>query len=255
MRFTYNPNTIRKLRMDAPFPDTMMPDIEHFFKHIDPKLESGRNLYEEVFETGHFFPLQRRHELEKMIALARTRNPRVIMEIGTCNGGSLYHWCKCLSPKRAIAIEIRGTPYRSLFEKAFPNIQFLWIEDSSYSEETIDIVQNWLRNDCIDVLFIDGDKCFFKKDFESYEFDLDHNNGLVFFHDIVDDLPMQQSFKEVASLFPTNQSTTIIDFTDGVQAQSEVLSGYKPKNSYWQFQQHWKCTSMGVGVISLGKDL
>ena len=104
--------------MDAPFSVDMMPRITKFFE-TESSREPGQDIYEEVFKTDTFFPLQRKKELVKMLNVARGYNPKVIYEIGTCDGGGLYHWCKSVvGVERVIASEIRGTPYQHEFEKA-----------------------------------------------------------------------------------------------------------------------------------------
>ena len=56
--------------MDAPFPAGMMPCIEQFFREVHPNLKPGQDMYPEVFDTTHFFPLQRQRELARMMQIA-----------------------------------------------------------------------------------------------------------------------------------------------------------------------------------------
>ena len=53
-----------------------------------------------------------------MLAIANKYSPTTIYEIGADKGGGLYHWCmSCPTVKHVIACEIRGLPYKELFEK------------------------------------------------------------------------------------------------------------------------------------------
>ena len=64
--------------MDAPYPPALMPCISQFFLE-ENKRESGLDLYDDVFNTDLFFPLQRQRELKYMIQSARTVNPVTVM--------------------------------------------------------------------------------------------------------------------------------------------------------------------------------
>jgi uncharacterized protein YlaN (UPF0358 family) len=63
--------------MDAPFPDGMLECIDKFFKDDHLRLP-GEDIYNEVFDTDLFFPLQRKQELIQMIRIARRYSPRVV---------------------------------------------------------------------------------------------------------------------------------------------------------------------------------
>lgn len=233
--------------MDEPFPAQMMPDIERFFESEHTR-EPGLDLYPDVFDAGLFFPLQRPEELRKMIQIARTRNPQVIYEIGADKGGGLYHWCKCFPDvKRVIACEIRGTPYRYLFEKAFPHIDFLWLEASSYDPDTVSTIDKWLGKDLIDILFIDGDKSWFDKDFDTMQPYMKHN-GIVFMHDIQDRPPVE-AFESVIKR--GYLSERVIDKSDTHASLERQKAGIPPSSLHEGWLRHWKGASCGVGVIYL----
>jgi predicted O-methyltransferase YrrM len=238
--------------MDAPFPAGLMDEIERFFKGEDERMP-GLDLYQDVFDSPLFFPLQRRHEMAKMMAAAREIEPTAVMEIGSDKGGSLYHWCKCLpSVKNVIACEVRGTPYAELFEHAFPHVDFLWLPMSSYDHEVVRTVGGWLGKVKIDCLFIDGDKGAFLRDFDAYR-SLVSDDGLVFMHDIVDDIQCSQDYDEVRRR--GYGGFKIVDMTDGEEGERQRERGEKPATAYWGFIQYWQRSSMGVGVVEMKKGL
>jgi hypothetical protein len=289
---------------DAPFPTGMLPDIEKFFRETHPKLTPGQDWYPEVFATELFFPLQRPRELAEMIRVARKANssvcpncekwgpsskhiapcqrcqgtktvggPVTVMEIGADKGGSLYHWCQCLpTVHNVIACEIRGTPYRHEFERAFPKIKFCWTLASKTDHGE---VLHWLKakakkigaeiteqiggmtiadvnslpaREPIDVLFIDGDKLGMLKDFDAYLPLMRKPGGIVFMHDISDDHPAE-AFK--ALIRRGYKVDTIIDRSEGIDAASRADRGEAPRNTHDGWLMHWRGRSCGVGVIRL----
>ena len=232
--------------MDGPFPEGMMASIEQFLS-TDAERKRGDDLYPEVFTTPSFFPLQRKRELAQMIQEARKISPRVVYEIGADKGGGLYHWIKCLpTVQRVIACEIRGTPYSALFEKAFPEIDFLWTPDPSYTPKTIKKVMNWLGNDRLDCLFIDGDKSGFLLDYYAYESML-NRPCKVFMHDVTD-APPKEAFIEARE---RGSSWKIIsDTTDSKEAMAREMNGVPVSDAYEGWLRHWKGRSCTVGVIN-----
>jgi predicted O-methyltransferase YrrM len=181
---------------------------------------------------------------------ARSYNPTTVFEIGSDKGGGLYHWCQCLpSVKQVIACEIRGTPYRDLFETHFPHIKFLWLDGvSSYSLETINQVDNWLAGDDIDCLFIDGDKGAFEKDFDVYLPYMAKEKSVVFMHDINDQVPNDQYQSVRERGFP---GETFIDTLDSLEAVNREELGLPIANSHEAWLRYWKGDSCGVGTIYL----
>lgn len=223
--------------MDADFPKDLLPSIEKFFSE-DTEPE-GLDLYPNVFKEA-FFPLQRQTELKHMITVARKHKPKVIYEIGADKGGSLYHWCKCLLPTHMIACEIRGTPYKHLFEKHFTNIHFTWIEGPST------IINPLIELPPIDILFIDGDKGAFETDFYNC---LPYMNrpAYAFMHDVQDEQP-RAGFNAVAPHFKTG---IFVNIDDTKVALGKEALGLPPENPHEGWLRHWRGKSCGVGIISL----
>lgn len=231
--------------MDADFPAEMMPEIEAFLAE-DYKRPRGRDIYDEVFETGLFFPLQRKRELIKMIDLAREVDPpRTVMEIGADKGGGFYHWCKCFTTvHRAICNEIRGTPYAAAFEAAFEEIEFCWAPGSSRDPANIAKIRDFLDGTAIDVLFIDGDKDGMLKDFDTY-LPMMKKGGLVLLHDVRDPGPA----KAFAALSKRYKTRHILDISEVEEALERAARGVPAANAHEGWLRYWQGASCSVGVI------
>lgn len=233
--------------MDAPFPDGFMEHVYAFLKE-DHKRPDGKDIYPEVFSNPLMFPLQRQTELMKMIQMARTANPKTIMEIGSDKAGSLYHWCKCFpNVKNVIACEIRGTPYADAFEEAFIGINFLWIPGSSYNRINSGRVTHFLLDvgAKIDVLFIDGDKGALEADFHTY-LPMMSPKGIIFVHDITDTIP-GTAYKVLCSR--GYQHHEIIDVSDTGRSIEMAEAGIPPTSPHDGWLRHWNGASCGVGCI------
>lgn len=169
--------------------------------------------------AGVAFPLQRRRELTAMVELIAEKRPFSYMEIGADKGGTLFHVLMgCPTVKVAVAVEPRGCPYRELFEAAFPRVLFTWHE--CRSEE--------VGPQRVEALFIDGDKCRFKQDFERFP------AQLALFHDVCDS-PMREAFHACGG------SEVIRDVTEAFEPIPDTPHG--------GWLKHWRDTSCTVGVI------
>lgn len=267
---------------DAPFPPDMMPCIQQFFRDIHPRLRPGQGVYDEVFATELFFPLQRKREMAAMLAACArvgppckrcdgkgsyyeqsevgqhynhfkcetcaslgTRGPRTVMEIGADKGGSLYHWCMLPSVTHVIACEIRGTPYAAEFERAFPHIQFYWVPRGSVA--AAQDVFHWLQKDglYLDVLFIDGDKIHMLKDFDAYRAMMSEG-GVVFLHDIFDTGGPRDAWAELR-----RRGLKCSEIRDISEYKELAAEGRDPRTAWERWLLHWKGRSCGVGVVQL----
>lgn len=231
--------------MDAPMPPQVGPAWDRFME-LNRDLESGRDVYPEIFENGWLFPLQRMRETAKMIAMARTIYPKTVMEIGSDKGGSFFHWVKGLRPSKAIAIEIRGIPFAESFRTAFPKTEFYFAGGaSSYEPAQVRAVRMFLDEEKIDCLFIDGDKSAVDKDFAAY-LPMMRNGGLVFIHDIVDDIEPRRVFNRLKAQYKTQQ---IVDTSEYDAIEARELEGLTIATAYEGWFRVWKRTSCGVGVV------
>lgn len=239
--------------MDAPFPDGMVEEIGDILKQ-GPDIPNEQDVYPHIFESGMFMPLQRKREMQQMVRLAKSVPHSTVMEVGADKGGSVYTWVKALQPERMIACEIRGTPYAQVFERAFPRTTFCWMGGSSYDPSVVSRITSWLRGHTIDILFLDGDKLAFDRDFAAY-ISLVTPGGYVFMHDIVPDLdPVpRQAFLWASTRPEVEQAIEIVDFSEHQELAQQDLQGPLVGGPYNDWLRYWGPHSCGVGVLRIKK--
>ncbi len=141
-------------------------------------------------------PMQARAEIRELLELLKAEPPRVVLEIGTAHGGTLFLWSRVASPDAFLAsVDLPhgrfggGYPvwkaplYRS-FGGAGQHIEL--VRADSHAEQTRDRVRTLLRGRPVDFLFIDGDHSYdgVARDFDLYV-PLVRPGGIVALHDVV----------------------------------------------------------------------
>lgn len=227
----------------------MLQDIK-WVLHVGEQRPYGLDVYDEVFDSPTFFPLQRKKELAWMMQQARKLKPRTVMEIGTDKGGGLFHWIKSLpTVTNVIACEIRGTPYSSLFEQSFPETKFLWMPHCSRTPDLRRTIRKSFGG--IDCLFIDGEKARFEDDFDHY-LPLMMPGGLVFMHDVTDPSP-GEAFRRVKEK-TRFECATYVNTEDSQRAVREFKEGTPDDTIYEGWLRHWNGRSCGVGLIKIPEE-
>jgi len=146
--------------------------------------------------AGSIRPLQVKNEILELLKIVGRMKPRVILEIGTANGGTLFLFSRVASENATIiSIDFpdrrfgggypkwRGILYRAF---ALPGQRIYLLRADSHNRETLEQVKRILDGNGIDFLFIDGDHTYegVKKDFEFYS-PLVKKGGIIALHDIV----------------------------------------------------------------------
>lgn len=146
--------------------------------------------------AGLIKPMQIREEIYELLSILLKIRPKVVLEIGTANGGTLFLFSRIASEDATlISIDLPkgkfggGYPlwkipiYKSF---ALPNQKIHLIRADSHSYSTLETVKSILNRKKVDFLFIDGDHTYHgvKKDFEMYS-PLVRKGGIIAFHDIV----------------------------------------------------------------------
>ncbi|MDJ1185076.1 class I SAM-dependent methyltransferase [Roseofilum casamattae] len=140
--------------------------------------------------------LQDDGELAGLIDWASKQQPKVVMEIGTAQGGTLLAWCR-IAKELVISVDLEDGIHGGGY---FPQKQRLYkelatgrdgvrvelIQDDSQKDETRKQVEKILAGRKIDILFIDGDHRLegVTRDFELWS-PLVKPGGHVVFHDII----------------------------------------------------------------------
>jgi cephalosporin hydroxylase len=134
--------------------------------------------------------LQRSFELMTLARRVRQLRPRVIVEIGTHLGGTLFCWSKLAAPDAVlISVDLPAGPGADAFEGFLSDGQrLICVRADSSAPETLAEVRAHLQGQPIDFLFIDGDHRYeaVRADFERYGA-LVRAGGLIALHDIVAD--------------------------------------------------------------------
>ena len=138
-------------------------------------------------------------EIENLQLTIARHEPKVVVEIGTANGGTLSRWLELPSVKTVISVDYpigihggQGFEERTyvisdaLEQANLYNKKFYAVNGNSKDSYLIDRVEELLNGQKIDFLFIDGDHTYegVKGDFELYEKFL-APTALVGFHDII----------------------------------------------------------------------
>ncbi len=149
-----------------------------------------------IFSNSCMKIQQSREEFEKLIKIYRKLNPRLIMEIGTYKGGSLYIFSRQARKLQMIGVDFPvgwtnfkkiKTILKFLIVKSIPkkNQKLNLLIKDSHDKETFQKVKKILRGGQLDFLHIDADHSYegVKKDFELYS-NLVREGGIIALHDV-----------------------------------------------------------------------
>jgi len=141
------------------------------------------------------FAMQLRSEISRFLERARALEPRVVVEIGTASGGTLYLLTRVAHPEALIvSIDLpsgrfgggygwwRRPLYRS-FARAGQRVELLRAD--SHDPRTAARLRALLGGRAVDLLFLDGDHAYagVRHDFETYA-PLVRPGGLIALHDV-----------------------------------------------------------------------
>ena len=144
--------------------------------------------------TGIIRPWQVRWEISELLKILEKHKPKVVLEIGTADGGTLFLWTR-IADDDALVMSIDlpwrsggYPPWRIPLYKAFARgkQRIHLIKADSHDPATFRKVKEILGGKKIDFLFMDGDDRYegVKKDFETYA-PLVRDGGIIAFHDII----------------------------------------------------------------------
>jgi predicted O-methyltransferase YrrM len=159
-------------------------------------------------------PLQVKQELVELLRFVKRLKPRIILEIGTARGGTLFSFMKVIPQDgMAISVDLPGgefgggyTAWRTLFYKSFATRgqRVFLIRGDSHSPITFSRIKKILNKRKVDFLFIDGDHSYegVARDFEMYR-QLVSPGGIIALHDILPHRPFYyaDSLAEVDKLW------------------------------------------------------
>lgn len=135
-------------------------------------------------------PFQVHSEIAALFQTVRDLKPRVIGEIGSDMGGTLFLWSRILPPDGMILSVDLPRLYRKSLNRFFtgffePSQTVAFVREDSHSPGCIARVRALLAGRPFDFLFIDGDHSYegVKKDFFLFQ-PLVRPGGIIAFHDI-----------------------------------------------------------------------
>jgi len=161
------------------------------FGSVEELVDFSFNCFHELIR-----PMQIREEIIELLKILSKRKPKVILEIRTANGGTLFLFSRVVSEDATIiSVDLPGGRFGSGYPdwkvplyKAFalPTQDIHLIRANSHDPETLETIKEILNGRKVDFLFIDGDHSYegVKADFKMYS-PLVNNGGLIAFHDIV----------------------------------------------------------------------
>jgi predicted O-methyltransferase YrrM len=160
------------------------------------------NLYFKVFQNvplnyvgWSISPLQIRAEMETLLTKLTERKIRVMLEIGTAQGGTLYLFTRILnSDAEIVSLDLPDgdfvgsyPSYKKAFYASFArdNQRIFLVKANSHEKSSLETVKSILEGKKLDFLFIDGDHSYegVQADFKMYG-PLVREGGLIAFHDI-----------------------------------------------------------------------
>jgi len=160
--------------------------------HIEVNLRDSKTLDDILkitFNSTFIRPVQIMYEIKNLLLILDKAKPKVILEIGTARGGTLFLFSN-IADEEATLISVdlyQSIGKRILFRYIRKEKQKIFlIQGDSHSIETLRKIEAILRDNKVDFLFIDGDHSYegVKKDFEMYS-PLVKKGGIIAFHDIV----------------------------------------------------------------------
>jgi cephalosporin hydroxylase len=158
---------------------------------IIKELKMLDNILKVTFNLIITRPWQIMEEIKNLLLILDKVKPKVILEIGTAGGGTLFLFSN-IAYEEAILISVdlyQTIEKRILFRYIKKEKQKIFlIQGDSHSIETLRKIEEILKGRKVDFLFIDGDHSYegVKKDFEMYS-PLVRKGGIIAFHDIIPD--------------------------------------------------------------------
>lgn len=177
----------------------LAPVIAYRFHVVSGELKSIGDVVD--FSFGFSFlgvsvnPAQVRDEIYGLCKLIYDIKPKVILEIGTANGGTLFLWSRVANDDAIIiSIDLSGGRFGGgypewripLYESFVIHKQKIHlVREDSHTLATLNIIKKILEGRKLDFLFIDGDHTYngVKTDFEMYG-RLVRKGGIIAFHDV-----------------------------------------------------------------------
>jgi len=170
-----------------------LADFHSTSRSLDEIVDKGMNLGTSGLYRVN--SVQRRSEILSLVQRVNALEPKMILEIGTCNGGTLFMWANIAS-QLVVTCDLFKNDYRSELYAHFPSpksdCRVMALTGNSHDPDFKRRVFEKFGDNKIDYLFIDGDHSEqgVRSDFFDYK-DLVRPGGIVAFHDILESQPVE----------------------------------------------------------------
>ncbi|HUL01246.1 MAG TPA: class I SAM-dependent methyltransferase [Nitrospirota bacterium] len=175
------------------------------FKRLKEYHSQPRTLEDTVYWAMNFggrgyykvYTIQKPSEILALAKAVQAIKPKVILEIGTARGGTLFIWSQIASDE-VISCDIDDLSIQSKILKAFPPPNSMCrvslLTGNSHDAEFKKRIVNRLGGRKVDFLFIDGDhtEAGVTADYNDYK-DFVGPGGIIAFHDIVKEQPLESN--------------------------------------------------------------
>jgi predicted O-methyltransferase YrrM len=167
------------------------------------------------------------------------QTPKRILEIGTGRAGSTYFLTK-VGGEGSLVVTVDSEPlakeYVGLYPR-YPRQRIHSVTGKSHDSETVNMVKNILRDEPLDILYIDGDHSYdgVKMDFEIYK-RFCNEKTIICFHDIIPDHGTSRGIQTEA-------------YTGGVY---KFWAELKENRKYTEFVNSPDQDGFGIGVLLPG---
>jgi len=208
--------------------------------HIKVNLRNSKkldNILKITFNSNFIRPIQIREEIKNLLLILDKVKPKVILEIGTARGGTLFLFSNIADEEATlISVDLYQTvEKRILFRYIKKGKQKIFlIQGDSHKIEILRKIKGILKGRNVDFLFIDGDHSYegVKKDFEMYSL-LVRKGGIIAFHDIVPDYYTKYGIKT------SSWAGEVYKFWNEIKGKYEHLEIIKDRNQ----------DGYGIGVL------
>lgn len=170
-------STLRELRKFHSSPGT----IE---EAVDMAMRFGKGKYLTVRM------MQKRSEILRLVKVVQGLGPRIILEIGTAKGGTLFLWSQIAS-RKVVSCDLQDMRKQAGVYKKFPppgsQCEVVLLSGDSHDTLFKAKVEKELSGEKVDFLFIDGDHTEqgVARDYDWFQ-EFVRPGGIIAFHDIVE---------------------------------------------------------------------
>jgi cephalosporin hydroxylase len=164
-------------------------------KTIEDLVEVAFDFKSSLFPILTIQPDQNRWEITQLLKVLKKERPRILLELGSRRGGTLFLFTQIASPDAIIiSVDLVSGPidgphkWKTPLYNSFVNSnkqKYIVLNMNSHDPQTLIKIKKILADKKIDFLFIDADHSYegVKRDFESYS-QLVKKGGIIAIHDI-----------------------------------------------------------------------